>query len=325
MTPGSKLSAKVPTGTARGVLYVLTSAALLAGGSGGSPPPAPVTPVEVEQPKPAPAPPKLLEEEMPDTIVYAALKTSAQAIKPGSKFLIAVHFDITEGYRISWSNPGDVGKGTHVEFEVPEGFEVGPLMFPAPTRFELPGDLIGYGYEGETAVFAEVKVPKQIKQNKAYRFEAKARWVACKRDCGNEEISAYFELVAMHDAPKPQLPEELRPIYAALPKSFEELPTAYHEWKGTPGEPALTLGAEKVKWVDFFLADVEAWKLVKVDSSEEGLNLRFEGSAARPLRGLAVADIDGKHAYYDVNLPWPDPDARPAGRATASRRATRKR
>ena len=123
------------------------------------------------------------------------------------------------------------------------------------------------------------------------------------------------------------MPEELAPIYAALPKAFDQLPAAFHEWKGTSGEPALMLGAEKVKWVDFFLADVEEWKLVKVDSSEEGLNLRFEGTAARPLRGLAVADIDGKHAYYDVNLPWLDPDtkpaARPTARPTASRRATR--
>ena len=53
-------------------------------------------------------------------------------IEPG-RFSFAVRFEIAKGYRISWSNPGDVGKSTQVSFQVPEGFSVGPLQFPAPT------------------------------------------------------------------------------------------------------------------------------------------------------------------------------------------------
>jgi hypothetical protein len=36
------------------------------------------------------------------------------------------------------------------------------------------------------------------------------------------------------------------------------------------------------------------------------LRLKFaSASSAGPLRGLAVAEVEGKTAFYDVNLPWP--------------------
>jgi cytochrome c biogenesis DsbD-like protein len=321
MTVGSISPKKTwALGLRRPVFHTLSACALLSG-CGGAPPPPPETPVEAAA---APAPERskepAFEEEMPEQIVYAAFKTSAAEIKPGGKFLLAVHFDIVGDYRISWTNPGDVGKTTEVRFQVPDGFELGPVMFPAPKRFELPGKLVSYGYTGHTAVFAEVTAPKKLPTNKAYRFDVKANWVACQRECAHENIDAFFELVASHDAPAPELPADLAAHYAEVPKAFDQLPTAQHEWNGSPGQPALRLSADRVKWIDFLLADVERWKLVRVDSSETGLNLRFQGTAEGPLRGLALAEVGGKQAYYDVTLPWPAPDAKPQARAT--RRAT---
>jgi DsbC/DsbD-like thiol-disulfide interchange protein len=309
-------------GLLRPAFHAVSAGALVCACGGAATPP-PETPAEVEA-EPAPKQAEVtLPEEMPEQIVYAELKTSAQAIKPGGKFLLAVHFDMVGDYRISWTNPGDVGKTTQVSFEVPEGFEVGPVMFPAPKRFELPGKLVSYGYDGHTAVFAEVTAPKKLATNKAYRFDVKANWVACARECATENIEAFFELVATHDAPAPSLPADLAAHYAEIPQAFAELPTAAFEWKGTGSNPALTLSADKVKWIDFMLSDVERWKLVRVDSSDTGLNLRFEGSADAPMRGLAVAEVGGKHAYYDVNLPWPPaetkPQSRPTKRASNSR------
>jgi DsbC/DsbD-like thiol-disulfide interchange protein len=266
-------------------------------------PQSPVTEVSAPEPQRAPWP----EEVMPESVVHAELQTSAQAIKAGGKFLLAVRFDIASGYRISWTNPGDVGKSTRVEFEVPEGFSVGEIQFPAPTRFALPGGLVSYGYEHETAVFAEVTAPEHLPRNQAYRFDVKADWLACKHDCAKEELSAWLELVALASVPEPQLPSELQPYHAAIPAAFASLPTSSLDWKGSPAQPALTLTAAEVKWVDFFPGDLEQPKLIGVKPAGDALSLRFQGtSASKTLRGLAVGELGGKVAFFDVNVPWPE-------------------
>lgn len=242
---------------------------------------------------------------MPESVVHAEFQTSARAIRPGGKFLLAVRFDITPEYRISWSNPGDVGKSTRVKFLVPEGFVVGPLQFPAPTRFELPGKLVSYGYQNSTAVFAEVTAPARLSTSEAYRFDVRADWLACKDDCATESLDAWFELLSMPSAPEPELPDELRAHHDALPRALSQLSASNCDWAGSADQPALTLRAEAVEWTDFLLADEEQPKLLGVKPRGNVLKVSFAGRSEAPLRGLAVGQIDGEVTFFDVNLPWP--------------------
>jgi hypothetical protein len=272
-------------------------------GSACSPPPPPAparAPVQAE-PERSPwpeAPPA------PESVVHAEFQTSARAVKPKGKFWIAVRFDIAEGYRISWLNPGDVGKTTRVRFEVPEGFLLGALAYPAPRRFQLPGNLVSYGYERQTAIFAEVTAPERVPDGRTFRFDVKADWLACKDDCSSEELSAWFELASSALAPEPELPPELAPHLSALPLAFAALPDSNLDWEGG-ARPALTLKASEVKWLDFFPADAEQPKLLSITPGDE-LCLKFaSASTSQPVRGLAVAEVNGKTAFYDVDVPFP--------------------
>ena len=260
---------------------------------------APLAPAEPQR-SAWPEPPK------PESMVQAELQTSASGLRQNGKFLLAVRFEILPEYRISWTNPGDVGERTQVTFEVPEGFSVGPVQFPAPTRFELPGGLVNYGYAEKTAVFAEVTAPAQLSQNEAYRFDVHAHWLACKDDCATEELNAWFELVATRGAPEPALPDELAAYYSAIPTAFSDLPESKQEWKGSPERPALKLTAQDIKWLDFFPSDAEHPKLLLVKPAGDVLSLKFDGSQpSKALRGLAVGELNGKTSFFDVNLPWP--------------------
>jgi DsbC/DsbD-like thiol-disulfide interchange protein len=282
-----------------GAALVLGALALV----GCSPPAPPQTPEPSAPPEPQksawPEPPQ------PESVVHAEFQTSAQAVKPKGKFLLAVRFVIESGYRISWRNPGDVGKSTQVAFQVPEGFSVGPLQFPAPQRFELPGKLVNYGYENETAIFAEVTAPEHLPEGRAYRFDVKADWLACKDDCATEELSAWFELVGSASAPEPELPGALAAHYAAIPQAFAELPNSDLDWKGGSAHPALTLKAAEVKWLDFFPGDGEQPKLIRIKPEGDELELKFSSSSDKPMRGLAVAEVAGKTSFFDVNVPFP--------------------
>src|SRR5258707_7947942 len=55
-----------------------------------------------------------LAERTPESVVQVTLEPLVTGVRPGRKFLLAAHFRIAPGYRISWTNAGDVGKETVV-------------------------------------------------------------------------------------------------------------------------------------------------------------------------------------------------------------------
>jgi len=180
-----------------------------------------------------------------------------------------------------------------------------PPQYPAPQRFELPGTLINYGYERQTAIFAEVTAPDRVPDGQIFRFDVKADWLACENECASEELSAWFGLASSALAPEPELPADLAPYLSAVPTAFVDLPDSNLDWK-TGAHPSLTLKAATVKWIDFFPGDGEQPKLIAMRPAGDELRLKFaSASASRPLRGLAVAEVEGKTAFFDVNVPFP--------------------
>lgn len=288
--------------TIQGALGICPLISLLAAACGTPQAEAPqAAPIEVVEQPEASSPE--IDNPIPDTVVYAKFQSTTQVIKPGGKFLLAVYLDIVGDYRISWTNPGDLGRETKVKFSVPPGFKVGPVQFPAPQRFERADGAVSYGYEGDTAIFAEVQAPGRLSSSKVYRFDVKADWAACKKECATEEISAWFELISQRNAPRPSISRELRPHYDALPRAFGDLPSSTHDWKS---DRALVLQhADNTKWVDFIPGDIEQPKLLGFRQTSGGVELRFERGPSNPIVGLLVAEEEGKTAFYDVRVASP--------------------
>lgn len=159
---------------------------------------------------------------MPESVVQVTFEPLVNAVRPGHPFLLAAHFRIASGYRISGEKPGEVGKPTVVSFTAPEGFEVGQVAFPTPERYKVAG-YVGYGYQDETAVFVQVKPPKKLKSGAVHRFDLSASWVACKRECATEHTDAFLELVTGYgDVAEKETEAELAPFKARLPTPFDE-------------------------------------------------------------------------------------------------------
>ena len=81
-----------------------------------------------------------------------------------------------DGWHGYWQNPGDAGLPMAVKWELPPGFEVGPLRYPVPTRLEVAG-LMNYVYERDYAILVRLKVPAGVTGSALIR--AQARWLAC--------------------------------------------------------------------------------------------------------------------------------------------------
>lgn len=104
------------------------------------------------------------------------LISETSSIAPGKAFSIGFRLSPDVGWHTYWINPGDAGKAARIKWDLPPGFEVGELEFPAP-GFVPFGPLMSYGYNETTLLIAEVKVPEEI--DREVRFSGRADWLVC--------------------------------------------------------------------------------------------------------------------------------------------------
>ena len=63
--------------------------------------------------------------------------------------LLGFHFKTAPGWYVYWKVPGDTGYPPSVNWSGSEGLKSPEILWPAPTKFVLPGNIVEYGYEGE--------------------------------------------------------------------------------------------------------------------------------------------------------------------------------
>lgn len=129
--------------------------------------------------------------------VAAELLCDGKTIEPGSTFRLGVKFTIPPHAHIYWRNPGDSGLATGIEWDLPNGFSVGELQWPNPTRFEIREiDDISHGYADEVLLFAEVTAPAQLPSGESIALTADPYWLVCLESgqCIPESITLKLEI-----------------------------------------------------------------------------------------------------------------------------------
>jgi hypothetical protein len=189
---------------------------------------------------------------------------------------------------------------------VPIGFEASEVRFVAPVKFELPDDGKSYGYEGETAAFAQVRALPDLRPGDMYRFEVEAKWLACKERCLSESARAFIEFSVESDDEQASFEGSLAGLFEGLPRPLHELTGAEHEWRsGT-----LSVRQRGVRWLDFFPADPSTARLTKLEIEPENneLLLSFDGGVkGARVKGLAVTDGGQGPRFVSVDLPYEGP------------------
>ena len=115
--------------------------------------------------------------------VKAELLADVNEVKPGEAFTLGVLLRIEPQWHVYWINPGDSGLATAVKFDLPKGFEVGPVRFPVPRKIVLPGNIVNFGYEDEVLLTARVTPPKELAPATAVPVSASVKWLCCRNVC----------------------------------------------------------------------------------------------------------------------------------------------
>jgi DsbC/DsbD-like thiol-disulfide interchange protein len=178
--------------------------------------------------------------------VKAELIPTKAEISPGGTTLLGVHLKLEPGWHVYWENPGDSGLATTAQVKGPEGFVIGPVLYPVPKRIDQPGGLVCYGYEDSTCLFVEVTAPESLKGDE-FKFTAEVQWLICEEVCFYGEAKLSTKLGRSRGGKLPAPDKRLKPHQDRLPKPLSSWPGAVVELSGTVTKPTvlITLPAEE--------------------------------------------------------------------------------
>ena len=182
-------------------------------------------------------------------ITEPTLFADTTAVEPGRPFFVGVHLKIAPRWHTYWQFGGAPSFPFGIEWELPEGWQAGPVGFPLP---HLVVDADGqslFAYEHE--VFFPVKITPSAKPLLGgVRIGAKAKWQVCAETCivGNADL----ELKLPAGVPKPANADLFAKWLAQLPRE-DAAPT--NDVRYEANEKTLTVrigGLPKDATVEFF-------------------------------------------------------------------------
>ena len=235
--------------------------------------------------------------------VRARLLADVEGVAPGTAFRLGVELRMAPEWHTYWRFSGDAGMPTRVDWELPDRFAAGELQWPLPHKYEEAGDLIAYGYGGETMLLTQLSAPAEISAERV-RIAARVSWLVCRELCIPGDTTLVLELPVVSGEPQKANGEIFERYGRQIPGLLgEEIALEYGVRRGE-GETEVDLilqgeGFEIEDGLpDFYplgLADSEfRSSLTAKKPPRLTLALRpFGGGAIDTLKGLVVYRLQG--------------------------------
>ena len=110
--------------------------------------------------------------------MQVALVPETGSVAPGGTVTLAFVMRPDRGWHGYWRNPGDAGDEPRVAWDVPPGWQAGPLQYPVPDRLTLLG-LTNYVYERDYALLAPVRVTAGAAAGSRIPVHARLEYLVC--------------------------------------------------------------------------------------------------------------------------------------------------
>jgi thiol:disulfide interchange protein len=242
--------------------------------------------------------------------VQARLVTEAGEVAPGGALTVALEQVIRPGWHTYWSNPGEAGLPTTVDWTLPTGWKAGAIEWPYPKRLPVP-PLMNYGYEGKVWLLTRLTVPAGAAPGTIVTLKGHASWLVCQEVCIPEDrmLSVDVAVSAAPIAPYATIEEQFADARAKMPTT-SPWPVVFHSsdtldlFVASP-----TLAQAQLKDATFFPTEedyvVDAASQ-QIGTAQNGLVLRLKPAKkakhAAALSGvLVLTSADGSVQALDVN------------------------
>ena len=253
--------------------------------------------------------------------VRARLVPETTAAVAGSTLWVALRLEHAERWHTYWINPGDAGKATEISWQLPAGVSAGPLVWPTPERFELPADLVDFGYTGEVFELAPLAIAPELAGSKL-SLVAEVNWLECDDICIPGSATLTLDLpvlsVGASAAPNDAWLYGFEQTRASLPRADISLAATFAFLDGdlkltVQATDPIFAGASAIHFIPDEHRVVDYIAPQRIDSQQSSLQLsqkqhrRVERQVPERVGGLLlVTGADGRELAYQVTAA-PDP------------------
>lgn len=109
------------------------------------------------------------------------LVTESESVQPGGTVQLGLYIRHTPGYHTYWKNPGIVGVPTSIKWMLPEGWEVGEMVWPLPELTKM-AQYTAYGYERDVCLITPISVPEDFQADRV-TLRARVSFMCCAKNC----------------------------------------------------------------------------------------------------------------------------------------------
>jgi DsbC/DsbD-like thiol-disulfide interchange protein len=206
---------------------------------------------------------------------------------------LGLEIELAAGWHIYWINPGDAGYPPELTF--PDAAVT--MAFPAPTRYELPGDLVAFGYSDH--VVYPLHLELATTPTEQIRLAGTLDFVVCEDECipYRQELALSLPVgEARLDAPHRNLLDHWLGRVPLAPAAYPPGVTAsWTRLDAAPGSADLSLrlqpGTTQVTALDLFFEPLDGVSLTR----------------PRLLLARDRVELSLSARSLDTRLPLPDP------------------
>src|SRR5262249_28495542 len=115
----------------------------------------------------------------------ARLVLAADSARAGDTVMAGIALRMDPNWHTYWSNPGQSGGATIVDWHLPAGVVAGPIQWPVPEKL-VDGELTTYIYEDEVVLLVPLKLAADLRSG-PLDLKAKVSWLECGGEKGKEK------------------------------------------------------------------------------------------------------------------------------------------
>ena len=158
------------------------------------------------------------------------LITPWQSAATSGELILGLQFRLSPGWHVYWKNSGDAGFPPAVTLQPAAVLGQPEILWPTPRRFDLPGGLVAFGYEGEVVypVRAEIRPAggtSDTVSSDTLHITADLDYLVCQIDCVPYRYTlALDQPLGDPVTPDPETMAILQSALERLPRIVREMP-----------------------------------------------------------------------------------------------------